>query len=46
MICNNLSVNDCGHLAFAGMDTVDLAKKYGTPLMLLDEGKIREKMSI
>ncbi len=46
MICNNLSVNDCGHLTFAGMDTVDLAKKYGTPLMLLDEGKIREKMSI
>jgi len=46
MICNNLSVNECGHLAFAGMDTVDLAKKYGTPLMLLDEGKIREKMSI
>ncbi len=46
MICNNLSVNENGHLVFAGKDTVELAKKYGTPLMLLDEGKIREKCSI
>jgi len=46
MICNNLSVNEKGHLAFAGMDTVELAKTYGTPLYLLDENKIREKCNI
>ena len=46
MICNNLSVNADGHLTFAGVDTVSMAEKYGTPLMLMDESKIREKMTI
>lgn len=46
MICNNLSINEKGHLTFAGMDTVELAKTYGTPLYLLDEAKIREKCRI
>ena len=43
MICDNLGVNEEGHLTFAGKDTVELAKKYATPLYLLDEDKIREK---
>ena len=43
MICNNLSVNSLGHLCLAGVDTVDLAKKYGTPLYLMDEDRIRER---
>ena len=42
MICNNISVNEKGHLTFAGYDTVELAEKYGTPLYLMDEDKIRE----
>ena len=42
MICNNLSINEKGHLALAGIDTVTLAQKYGTPLYLFDENKIRE----
>ncbi len=42
MICNNVSVNEKGHLTFANHDTVELAKKYGTPLYLMDETKIRE----
>ncbi len=42
MICNNLSLNSEGHLTFAGVDTVEMAKKYGTPLYLMDENKIRE----
>ena len=42
MICDNVSINEKGHLTFAGYDTVDLAKKYGTPLYLMDEDKIRE----
>ncbi len=43
MICDNISVNREGHLCFAGHDTEVLAKKYGTPLYLMDEDKIREK---
>ena len=42
MICNNITVNEKGHLEFAGYDTVDLAQKYGTPLYLMDENKIRQ----
>ena len=45
MICDNLTVKD-GVLYFAGQNTVELAKKYGTPLYLLDEDKIREKCTI
>ena len=46
MICDNISVNEVGHLCFAGVDTTELASKYGTPLYLLDENKIREKCRI
>ncbi|MBQ3547487.1 MAG: diaminopimelate decarboxylase [Clostridia bacterium] len=42
MICNNITVNEKGHLQFANFDTVDLAQKYGTPLYLMDENKIRQ----
>lgn len=41
MICDNIAVNERGHLTFAGFDTVELAEKYGTPLYLMDENKIR-----
>lgn len=44
MICDNISVNQEGHLTFAGRDTTVLAQKYGTPLYLMDEEKIREHM--
>ncbi len=43
MICNNLSVNERGHLALADVDVVDMAQKYGTPLYLYDENRIRER---
>ena len=43
MICNNLSVNEQGHLCLAGVDTVEMAKKHGTPLYLMDEDRIRER---
>lgn len=46
MICNNINVNEDGILTFAGYNTVELAKKYGTPLYLMDENKIREKCRI
>ena len=41
MLHDNLSINKEGHLCFAGLDTVALAKKYGTPLFLIDEDRIR-----
>lgn len=41
MLYNNLSTEN-NRLFFAGTDTVSLAKKYGTPLYLMDEQKIRE----
>lgn len=44
MIYDNLAVNEKGHLTFAGYDTVELASKYGTPLYLMDEDKIRQRV--
>lgn len=44
MLYDNLSVNDKGHLTFAGYDTVELAAKYGTPLYLMDEDRIRSRV--
>lgn len=45
MICNNIeSVN--GKLFFAGVNTLSMAKKYQTPLYLMDEDKIRENCRI
>ena len=45
-ICENLSVSPEGRLTFAGQDTVILAEKYGTPLMLLDETRIRQRCRV
>ena len=42
MLHDNLSINDRGHLALAGQDVCDLAKKHGTPLFLMDEERIRQ----
>lgn len=36
-----LEVNDKGHLQIGGCDTVDLVRKYGTPLYVMDEAHIR-----
>lgn len=44
LICENLSVNDEGILLFAGQSTVQLAKQYGTPLYLMDEDRVRNRM--
>ena len=41
MICENIGVSENGHLTFGGLDTVALAEKYGTPLYLMDEDRIR-----
>lgn len=44
MLSKNITVADNGNLEFAGFDTVELAKKYSTPLYLMDENLIRERM--
>lgn len=38
-----LVVNERGHLVVGGCDVVDLAHKYGTPLYLYDETRIRSR---
>ena len=46
MICENLGVNEKGHLTFAGVDTVELCEKHGTPLYVMDENRIRHNMRV
>lgn len=36
-----LDVNEAGHLTIGGCDTVDLVRRYGTPLYVMDETQIR-----
>ena len=45
-LCENIGVNSAGHLTFAGMDTVELAKKHQTPLYLMDENRIRHNCRV
>ena len=44
LICENLSVSEDGVLHFAGQSTAQLAAAYGTPLYLMDEDRIRNRM--
>jgi len=37
-----LGINEEGHLTIGGVDTLYLAEKYGTPLYVMSEDKIRE----
>ena len=41
-VSKNLSVNEKGHLTIGGLDTADLAQKYGTPLYVMDDDLLRE----
>lgn len=45
MVCDNIT-NENGVLHFAGQNTVELAEKYGTPLYLMDEDKIRSNCRV
>lgn len=36
-----LAVNAAGNLTIGGLDTVELAQTYGTPLLVMDEAEIR-----
>ena len=43
-ICENIGVNSQGVLLFAGQSVKALAEQYGTPLFLMDEDRIRNRM--
>ena len=43
MLHDNYGINEKGHLTVGGADTVALAEKYGTPLYILDEDRVRLK---
>ena len=43
MLYDNLDVNDAGHLTIAGLDAIDLAAEFGTPLYVLDEDRLRKR---
>ena len=45
LICENLTARD-GVLHFAGQNTAHLAAKYGTPLYLMDENRIRSQVGV
>lgn len=44
MLHDNYTVGENGHLFVGGCDTVSLARKYGTPLYVVDEDKVRRSM--
>ncbi len=41
-----LKINSLGHLEIGGVDCVDLAKQFGTPLYVMDEQYIRKMMRV
>ena len=43
MLHDNLEIKN-GELYFAGVSTVEMVKKHGTPLMLIDENGIRNRI--
>ncbi|MEE0946113.1 MAG: diaminopimelate decarboxylase [Acutalibacteraceae bacterium] len=46
MLSKNITVSHNGTLNFAGYNTIELAKKYSTPLYLMDEDMIRERIRV
>ncbi|HET7559185.1 MAG TPA: diaminopimelate decarboxylase, partial [Limnochordia bacterium] len=38
-----IGINSAGHLSIGGCDAVELAKAFGTPLYVLDEGAVRAR---
>ena len=43
MLHKNLDINEKGHLTIGGIDTIELAAEFGTPLYVLDEDVVRSK---
>ena len=46
LICDNINISENGHLLFAGRDTTEMIKKYGSPMFLMDEERIRHNCRV
>ncbi len=44
LLPDTAEINSLGHLEIGGVDTVELVKKYGTPIYLYDEMTLRNRM--
>ena len=42
LLHENYSINEKGHFEICGHDTIELAEKFGTPLYVIDEDKVRK----
>ncbi|AZR74652.1 diaminopimelate decarboxylase [Anoxybacter fermentans] len=38
-----MQINENGHLMIGGCDTVELAREFGTPLLIIDEAEVRRR---
>ena len=45
-ICDNLGINGQNHLTLGGVDAVQMLEKYGSPIYLFDEDRIRKNASL
>lgn len=46
MLHRTYGINEAGHLTIGGLDSVDLAKQYGTPAYFLDTDAVRDMCRI
>ena len=44
MFLGTQRLNEAGHLEIGGCDTVELARRFGTPLYVMDESQIRDNI--
>lgn len=44
-LTDTVKINEKNHLEIAGLDTIDLAKNYGTPLMIYDVATIKKNIN-
>ena len=42
LVSEALGINEQGHLTIGGVDAVEIAKEYGTPVYVMDEALIRK----
>lgn len=42
MISDSLGINNQNHLTIGGLDTLEIAKEFGTPVYVMDEAQIRK----
>ena len=45
LLRGTMAIDEKGHLVIGGCDTIELARRYGTPLYVLDEAALRQRAS-